>query len=68
MDAARNVGPVVGLILGVIAGWFLGRGAVAVQTTHEPAPVSCPVSPLEAQVRGLELEVDMLKAELEEGW
>lgn len=69
MDTLRTVLPGVGLLIGVAIGWFWGTA-----TLPAPAPAAavqahtCPPSPITPEVRGLELEVSLLKRELEEGW
>ena len=68
MDTARTVLPAIGLLLGVGLGWMWGQSTIPVPVPPAPVVATCPPSLLEGEVRGLELEVSLLRAEMEEGW
>ncbi len=68
MDIARNVGPLLALVIGVVGGWMWGDSSLPEPRPTRPVETTCPGSPREVEVSIMEVEVEVLKAELEEGW
>jgi len=68
MDIARNIGPLLALIIGVVGGWMWGSSSLPEPRPVQPAATTCPVSPRQVEVQVMEVEVGVLKAEIEEGW
>jgi len=69
MDTLRTIVPGVGLLIGVAIGWGWGTATLPAPAPSPSGQVhTCPPSPVTPEVRGLELEVALLKRELEEGW
>ncbi len=69
MDTVRTILPGIGLIIGVGIGWAWGTATLPPAIPPAPAQAAtCPASPVTAEIRGLDLEVSLLKRELEEGW